>query len=139
MYPPSEWRLESYVIIFPAFFSQPFKVLVFVVFLVVACWVIVTSQESQVWHIATRAARPKAAKGQCQQNVFRTDPLTNAEQHLCNTNQSFSFMRRKAFRSFSQFSSFSAFEPLIESYKQITFSVVTEYSSIIYINEKIVQ
>ena len=118
------------------FFSQPFfKVLVFVVvvFFVVACWVIVTSQESQVWHIATRAVRPKAAKGQCQQNVFRTDPLTNAkqqQQHLCNTNQSFSFMRRKAFRSFSQFSSFSAFEPLIESCKQITFSEVTEYSDV---------
>ena len=135
MYPSSEWRLESYVIIFWPFFLSLFSKFWSSSFSssssFVACWVIVTSQESQVWHIATRAAlRPKAAKGQCQQNVFRTDPLTNAEQHLCNTNQSFSFMRRKAFRSFSQFSSFSAFEPLIESCKQITFSTVTEYSSI---------
>ena len=78
MYPSSEWRLESYVIIFWPFFLSLFSKFWSSSFSssssFVACWVIVTSQESQVWHIATRAARPKAAKGQCQQNVFRTDP-----------------------------------------------------------------
>ena len=84
MYPSSEWRLESYVIIFWPFFLSLFSKFWSSSFSssssFIACWVIVTSQESQVWHIATRAAlRPKAAKGQCQQNVFRADPLTNAE------------------------------------------------------------